>query len=105
VATDNDDEDDVGWGSQQAAIGRGRRRRQGDEAHIITASTAAARRAAAMLADAVWDFVDVGRLPMDWVKKVGERHCFIGVHTTTIAHTQNRICKLICTLNMPELAE
>jgi hypothetical protein len=58
-----------------------------------------------MLAGAVWDFVDVGRLPIDWMHKVGEAHCFIGVHTTAIPNTRNKVCKLICTLNMPELAE
>jgi hypothetical protein len=53
----------------------------------------------------VWDFVDVGRLPMEWVGKVGESHRFIGVHTTTAPNTNNRICKLICTLKIPQLLE
>ena len=103
--TENEEDEDVGFGSQQASIGWGRRRRQGQGAHMLQPSTAAARRAVARLADAVWDFVDVGRLPVDWVNKVGPGHCFIGVHTTTIANTNNKICKLVCTLNMPELDE
>jgi hypothetical protein len=106
IATDNEEDyDGVGFSPQQPASGRGRRRRQAEGAHILTASTAAARRAVAMLAGAVWDFVDVGRLPIDWMHKVGEAHCFIGVHTTAIPNTRNKVCKLICTLNMPELAE
>lgn len=62
------------------------RRQQADQAPEAPPSVLAAHRAVTQLAEAVWDFVDLGRVPRAWIDDgVDAEHPLIGVRTVADA--------------------